>query len=127
MDKRKVLVLGASEKEERYSNMAIKSLLRNGFSVVAMGNREGETQGVQIHKEIGDVQNEIANEELDTLTLYLGPKNQSQLPELIKELNPKRIIFNPGTENSEMYKFLNELKIPYEEACTLVLLNIKEF
>ena len=127
MNKRKVLVLGASAKEERYSNKAIRSLLNNGFSVVAMGNKEGETHGVKIHKKISDVKNEIATDELDTLTLYLGPNNQSELPSVIRELKPKRVIFNPGTENSDLYDLLESAKIPFEEACTLVLLNINEF
>jgi predicted CoA-binding protein len=117
----KVLVLGASLKDVRYSNMAIKLLIRYGHDVYAIGNREGEVDGVSIIKEHPII------DELDTLTLYLNPSNQQPLIKYILELNPKRVIFNPGTENPVLRKELDAAEIAYEEACTLVLLRSNQF
>ena len=41
--------------------------------------------------------------------------------EYILNLNPKRVIFNPGTENPAFFKLLERQNIAYEIACTLVL------
>jgi hypothetical protein len=118
---KKTLVLGASLKEERYSNIAIYRLRKFNTETVAIGMREGLVDDVKIHKEL------IPFQGIDTVTLYLNAQRQPQYYDYIISLKPDRIIFNPGTENPEFYKLLKENKIKFEEACTLVLLGTNQY
>ncbi len=115
------LVLGASENRERYSNMAIRSLTKHRHSVKAIGNKKGHVETVSIGTE------KIFYDDIDTITLYLGPKNQVAYYEYILLLKPRRIIFNPGTENDELKLLAENNGITTENACTLVLLNINQY
>ena len=118
---KKTLVIGASLDHARYSNFVIKKLVSSGYEVVAIGKRKGEVSGVWIDTEYLPFNN------LHTVTLYVNPKNQKALYNYIIELNPKRVIFNPGTENTEFYDILRANNIPFEEACTLVLLSTNQY
>lgn len=117
----KVLVLGASENMDRYSNKAIRRLLAGGFEVVALGNREGKVDSVEIKK------GSVEFDNIHTVTLYLNPQNQKPLYDYILSLKPKRVIFNPGTENPELKLLLDKHQIQSEEACTLVMLGMGIF
>lgn len=121
----KTLVLGASLKEERYSNKAIKSLVAHNNEVIALGLREGKVAGI----EIKSLQNLTKNtfKDIHTITLYLNPKRQVEYYPFMLSVKPQRVIFNPGTENKELVKILKENNIDYEIACTLVLLSIHEY
>lgn len=119
--KKRTLVVGASLKPERYSNIAIHRLKNYKHEVKAYGLREGEVNGVEIDTEL------IAYTDIDTVTLYLNPKRQELYYDYIIGLNPKRVIFNPGTENPEFYKILDKNNIAYEVACTLVLLGTGQY
>jgi uncharacterized protein len=116
----RTLVLGASLNPERMSNSAMLKLKQNGFNVVAVGNREGIAHGIEINKE-------FPNSDVDTVTLYLGAKNQFSYYDKIIDLKPNRIIFNPGAENSELSKLANENGIETLDACTLVMLSIGNY
>jgi predicted CoA-binding protein len=118
---KKTLVLGASLKEERYSNVAIYRLRKYNLETVAIGMREGLVDDVKIHKEL------IPFQGIDTVTLYLNAQRQPQYYDYIIGLKPERVIFNPGTENPEFYKLLKENKIKSEVACTLVLLGTNQY
>lgn len=120
--KERVLVLGASLKPYRYSNIAIKTLLEYGHHVIAVGNRQGIVQGIEISKQIPEG---IKN--VDTITLYLGKTNQTTYYDSIMALQPKRIIFNPGTENEELERLADENNIETLEACTIFMLNQGNF
>ncbi len=120
-DKRKVLVMGASTNPERYSFRAINQLLHHGFEVAALGNKEGQVQNVPILKEL------IPYENIHTVTMYLGAKNQVPYYNYILSLNPKRVIFNPGSENGDFADMLRKKGIEVEEACTLVMLSVGAF
>lgn len=117
----KTLVIGASTNPERYSYKAIESLLRHGHEVVAIGLRNEELMGVVIHKDLVDFK------DVDTVTLYLNPQRQEAYYDYIVKLKPRRVIFNPGTENTSFYKILKENNIESEVACTLVLLATEQF
>ena len=121
MDMKKTAVLIASPKEDRYSNKAVRMLLDNNVEVVPIGYRTGLVQNIEIIVGRPEVEN------LHTLTLYLNPKNQKVFYDYILGLKPKRVIFNPGTENEELQKMLDEQDISWEEACTLVLLSTNQF
>jgi predicted CoA-binding protein len=116
------LVLGASLKSDRYSNKAILSLLKNGFKVIAVGNKEGITHGLNITKHIP-----LETNSIDTITLYINAKNQIPYFDHILRLNPRRIIFNPGTENREFARIANVNGIEVIEGCTLVMLTLKNY
>ncbi|GGG53838.1 CoA-binding protein [Bizionia arctica] len=118
---KKTLVLGASLNPSRYSNMAINRLKQSGHEVVAIGLKVGLVDGVQIDTDLMPYKN------IDTVTLYLNPTNQKPYYDYIISLEPKRVIFNPGTENSEFYNILKMNKIDFEVACTLVLLSTRQF
>jgi len=116
-----VLILGASLNPDRYSNMALNDLLDYGFDVIAVGNRGGIVRGVEISR---DVPSEA---KIDTVTLYLRPSNQISYYTYLKDLKPRRVIFNPGTENDELEKALAAIGIEVLEACTLVMLRTHQF
>ncbi len=118
---KKTLVLGASLNPARYSHMAINRLVNNNYEVVAIGLREGKVAGIEIIKE------KKLFEDLDSITLYLNPQRQKEYYNYIVSLNPNRVIFNPGTENPELYQLLSENDIESEVACTLVLLSTNQY
>ncbi len=118
---KKTLVIGASENPERYSNKAIRALRRHGHEVVAIAPRSGKVEDVDFETQ----QKEFTD--IDTVTLYVGPQNQSGFVEYIMKLNPKRVIFNPGTENEEFAFRLEKASIEPEVACTLVLLSTGQY
>jgi len=115
------LVVGASVKPERYSNKAIRMLLDHGHSVMALGAREGQVENIKIEKGTPNFK------EVHTVTMYLGPKNQINIYDYIINLMPKRIIFNPGTENKEFMQMAYQKGIQVEQACTLVLLSTNQY
>lgn len=121
MENKKTLVLGASENPARYSNMAINRLKSHQHPIVAIGNRAGAVAGIPIGTE------KIKLDDIDTVTLYLNPALQKEYYDYIISLHPKRIIFNPGTENDELADLARENNIKPVEACTLVLLSTGQY
>ena len=115
---KKTLVLGASVNPQRYSNMATISLLNHGHQVVLIGLKTGEIKGQPI------LTGQPELKDIDTVTLYLNPANQKPWYNYILTLRPKRIIFNPGTENPELFEQATRIGTECTEACTLVLLSI---
>jgi predicted CoA-binding protein len=111
------LILGASENPNRISFQAATRLMARGEEVFLIG-RSNSVNGVSIHKEL------LAFKGIDTVTLYLNPKRQEEYYSYVVDLKPKRVIFNPGTENPEFESKLQEEGIETERACTLVLLSI---
>jgi predicted CoA-binding protein len=118
---RKTLVLGASSNPNRYSHRAIEQLRKHGHEVIAVGIDEGQVADVEIQKEFPK------DLGVDTVTLYLNPDRQKQYYALILALRPRRIIFNPGSENAEFSEKAESLGILTEEACTLVLLSTNQY
>ncbi len=117
----KTLVMGASEKEERYSNKAVRMLREYDHEVAAIGLREGSIGDVPI------VTGTPALTGIDTVTLYVGPQRQDDLIPYIVGLHPRRVIFNPGTENPEFQQTLRKEGIEPVEACTLVMLRTGQY
>jgi hypothetical protein len=119
--KKKTLVIGASLKPQRYSNIAINRLVNHNHDVVAFGLKEGTVAGIDIDTNLMPYKN------VHTVTLYLNPERQKAFYDYIMSLQPERIIFNPGTENSEFQNLLKQNNIFFEEACTLVLLGTNQY
>jgi len=118
---KKTLVFGASLKPNRYSNLAIHRLLAHDIKTEAFGLKEGEISEVQIKTNFNNFQN------IHTITLYINPQLQAAYYTVIIGLRPKRVIFNPGTENPEFIELLKQNKIETEVACTLVLLSTHQY
>lgn len=121
MKNKKTLVLGATTKSDRYAFRAINMLVEKGHSVLAIGQNAGEVAGIKIRTKAIPVKN------IDTITLYLNPKNQRDYYNYIVESQPKRVVFNPGTENPELYQLLELNNIKVDVACTLVLLATNQY
>jgi predicted CoA-binding protein len=115
------LVIGVSENPDRYANKAVKSLEKHGYNAIAFGLRKGTI----LHTDI--VTDWNTKWVIDTVTLYINPARQEAYMERIIELKPKRVIFNPGTENPIFYNKLSDAGIPFMEACTLVLLATGQY
>lgn len=115
---KQTLVIGASEKPERYANKAIRMLRAHDHPVLALGLRSGVVEDVPIQTGWPSFQN------VDTVTLYVGPANQPAYYDYILGLKPTRIIFNPGTENPAFESKAKDAGIACLQACTLVLLSI---
>lgn len=118
---KKTLILGASTNPDRYSNLAANRLVANGHPIVNVGLKSGEVAGSPIEKP------ELIHTDLDTITLYLSPQNQVAYYDYILKSKPKRIIFNPGTENPELESLAEAKGIETTEACTLVLLSTGQY
>ncbi len=118
---KKTIVIGASDDSTRYSYKATIALQKNHHEVIPVGIKEGEINGIKIITGTPDIIN------VDTVTLYVNPKNQSYWYDYIIGLKPKRVIFNPGTENPEFEKLLQQNKIETIEACTLVMLSVGNY
>jgi predicted CoA-binding protein len=118
---KKTVVIGASDNPERYAYKATIALQKRNHEVIPVGIQDGEINGIKIIREKIDIDN------VDTITLYVGPKNQPSWFEYIIGLKPKRVIFNPGTENSEFEQLLQQNNIETVEACTLVMLSIGNY
>ncbi len=117
----KTLVIGASDKPERYAYKALHLLQSKHHEVKAIAKREMTISEVTVHKE------KMAFEDIHTVTLYISAKFQPEYYDYILKLNPERVIFNPGTENPELAKKLMQNGIKYENACTLVMLHTNQY
>lgn len=115
------LVLGASINPSRYSNMAVKRLQSHGHTVYAIGIQNGFIDDTYIETA------KIYGKTFHTVTLYLNPARQEEYYDYILTLKPERVIFNPGAENGNFMRMLEEKSIKVEESCTLVLLSINAF
>ena len=117
----KTLVIGASLNPDRYSNKAVLMLSNAGIPVTAFGLKKGSISNIQINTALKSYKN------IHTVTIYLNPIHQEAYYDYIIKLKPKRVIFNPGTENPIFYRLLRESKVYYEIACTLVLLSTNQY
>ena len=118
---KKTLVVGATPNSDRYSYIATEMLRGYGHDVVPFGIRKGSIGNQAIVNEWPD------SEQFDTITLYLNPSMQESYISKIVALNPKRVIFNPGTENNDFASKLESKGIEAVEACTLVMLRTNQY
>ena len=118
---KKTVVLGASDNPARYSYLALRKLSAHNHPVIAVGKKNGKVGEVVIHKD------HVMEGGVDTVTLYLNPRNQVEYYDYILDLKPKRIIFNPGTENEELMRKAEENNIEPFIGCTLVMLSTGQY
>ncbi|NLR89729.1 CoA-binding protein [Flammeovirga agarivorans] len=119
---KKTVIIGATPNPSRYAFFAAQRLTEHGHEIIPLGIKKGEVgNGVKIINEKPHIDN------VDTVTMYVGPGHQENWMDYIISLQPKRIIFNPGTENEVFYEKLRQENIFFEEACTLVMLSAKTY
>ena len=118
---KKTLVIGASPKSHRYSYRAVISLRSRGHDVVALAKRNNQIGDVDIQTKFPE------DDDIHTVTLYVGAPRQPEYYESILNMKPKRVVFNPGAENPELYKKLEDEGIEAIEACTLVMLATNQY
>ena len=117
----KILIIGASTNPDRYAHRAALKLLQHGHQIEILGLREGEITGHPIQTGEPDLA------DIDTVTLYVGPRNSGQYLNYLKKIRPQRVIFNPGAENPALASQLQANGIEPVEACTLVMLSVGTF
>ncbi|MBE8721772.1 CoA-binding protein [Sphingobacterium pedocola] len=118
---KRTLILGATTNTTRYSYLVANKLVRKGHPIVNVGRKIGEVAGVAIEPA------ETIHTDIDTITMYVGPQNQAPYYDYILQTNPKRVIFNPGSENPDLQQKLEQAGIETIEGCTLVMLNTGQF
>jgi uncharacterized protein len=118
---RKTLIIGASENTERYSYKALQMLQNHGYEVEALAQRPGRVEDIVFQVGFPSLQ------DIDTVTLYINPQRLQDYEAYIISLQPRRVIFNPGTENGALMKKFEKAGILCEEACTLVLLQTGQY
>ena len=121
MVKFKTLIIGASINPERYAYKAVNLLVKNEIEVVPMGVKPGLVANLSIVSPL------IVQFNIHTITLYIGASKQEPYFDFILKINPKRVLFNPGTENPKLANLLNEKGIVWENACTLILLSTNQY
>jgi hypothetical protein len=115
------LIIGASTKPNRYAYKAALLLQEKNIPVEAVGRQNDTLNYITIHKDLKTFK------DIHTITLYVNPKVQDKYEDYIIQLQPKRVIFNPGTENPKLQSRLKQHGITYENACTLVLLKTGQY
>ena len=122
MSSQTVVIVGASNKPDRYANKAQKLLRQHGHTVIPVHPLLTEIDGVSVQPSLAAV-----TQPVDTVTLYVGPERSAVIADALVALKPKRVIFNPGSESALLEQRLRAAGIPFEAACTLVLLNTDQF
>lgn len=125
-NKKTVLVIGASDKPDRYSNKAIVKLKASGYKPIGIHPMLRVAEGAPVYASLSEVPAEdIAD--LHSVTMYVNPALSSKMLEELQALKPPRVIWNPGSENPEVQAQLEDSSIHNLEACTLVLLSTSQF
>jgi len=122
MNQETVVIIGASNNPERYSHRALLLLRKHGHAVVPVHPTLAEIEGILVVADVGLIPGPV-----DTVTMYVGPAISSGMQDKLIALKPGRVIFNPGAENASLADALQKAGIACEEACTLVLLNTRQF
>jgi hypothetical protein len=117
-----VAVLGASRKPARYSNQALRLLKSGGYRVIPVHPKIAEIEGIAVSPRLC-----MISDKVHTLTLYVGPERSHGMMQDIADLNPARVIFNPGTESRELEDTLRSHHIECIHGCTLVMLRTGQF
>lgn len=117
-----VAILGASNNPERFSFQAFKLLQQYGHRVIPVSPKMTKLDNIDVVADLSEI-----SEAVDTLTMYVGADRSTLMQSQILKLKPKRVIFNPGSENPNLKKTLEVAQIKVIEACTLVLLKNKMF
>lgn len=117
-----VAILGASDRPDRYAYKALKSLKAHGHNVFLVNPQLKEVEGIPVVPHLKDIK-----EKIDTVTMYVGPRTTNDMIPEIVAFKPRRVVFNPGSENADLIAALKESGVHVVEACTLVMLSLNQF
>jgi uncharacterized protein len=120
---KKTVIIGATDNTSRYAYLAASMLKQYNHEIVPLGIKSGDVLG----HEILDIRKKPDVKDVDTITLYIGPPRQPEWYDYLLSLKPRRIIFNPGTENPEFEKLAEDQGVEVLEACTLVMLRSYQY
>jgi uncharacterized protein len=120
---KKTVIIGATTNPGRYAYLAARMLLSYNHEIVPVGIKEGAVFG----KDILDIFEKPPIPDVHTVTMYIGPQRQPEYYKYILSLKPRRIIFNPGTENDEFERMAEEQGVEALEGCTLVMLRSGQY
>lgn len=120
---KKTVIIGATTNPSRYAYLAAGMLTEYNYPIVPVGIKQGEVYG----EKILPIYNRPIIQDVDTVTLYIGPQHQPEHYDYILSLKPKRVIFNPGTENDEFEKLMEASGVEALQACTLVMLRSGQY
>jgi predicted CoA-binding protein len=120
---KKTVIIGATTNPARYAYLAARMLTQYHNEIVPIGIKKGDLFGTKIL----DIYEKPKVDDVDTITLYIGPQRQPEWYEYLLGLKPKRIIFNPGTENDELIRMAEDRGIEAVEGCTLVMLRSNQY
>ncbi|MEQ8238537.1 MAG: CoA-binding protein [Cyclobacteriaceae bacterium] len=120
---KKTIIVGASTNPSRYAYIAAERLTSHNHEIIPIGIKKGVVSGT----EILDIKERPQVENVDTITLYIGPARQPAYYDYLISLKPKRIIFNPGTENEDLVKLAEKNNIETVYGCTLVMLSVGNY
>lgn len=123
METKTTLIVGATTNPSRYAYLAAQKLSEKGIDFIPIGIKKGELFG----KQILDLRTKLALDQIHTITLYIGPDHQGEWVDYLLSLKPKRIIFNPGTENEEFFKSAESQGVEVVIGCNLVMLSTNQF
>jgi len=112
-----ILILGASTNPNRSSFMATKFLNNRGFTLQAVAGKTGMIDDLEI---TNNLQNQGP---VHTVTIFLNAQRQKDYYDFIISLKPKRIIFNPGTENPELETLAKNHQIQTLSGCTIAMIT----
>ena len=98
-------------------------LAEYNHNTVLLGIKKGEIDG----NKILNIRDKPVLTDIDTITLYIGPHRQPEWYDYLLSLKPKRIIFNPGTENEEFEDLARQHGVEVLHACTLVMLRSRQY
>jgi predicted CoA-binding protein len=118
---RKTLLIGASPNKNRFSYKAVELMSQYGIEVIPIGVRAGKIAGNNIIMGFPVIKS------IHTITLYISQQHQKLYYDYIISLKPKRIIFNPGSENPEFELILEREKIKFSYSCTLLMIVKGEY
>lgn len=125
MKKENVIIIGASDKPDRYSYKAFHLLKDYGHQPILINPKLAEIEGTKCYPDILAAKKDYPS--IDTITVYVNPEISTKMTDEMLKVAPKRVIFNPGSENAGIYEKLDQKGIESEEACTLVLLRTNQF
>lgn len=117
-----VMLIGATDKKDRYAYQAMKLLLEKGHRVYPVHPRIKEIEGLRVYQTVREVP-----EQIHTTTLYVGAPRSTPIVGDILECHPRRIIFNPGAENDTLEEQARNNGIETVRGCTLVMLKTNQF
>jgi predicted CoA-binding protein len=117
-----VLLIGATDKPDRYAYLAMKLLLEKGHAVYLVHPRLREIEGLHVYQTLCEI-----SEPIHTATLYIGAARSGLMIEEILGCHPQRIIFNPGAENDALEKQARDAGIETVRGCTIMMLKTHQF